>query len=151
PPAELNAILQLPVATLPLQLCVPSLTVTVPVGVPLPGAFTTTVKVKLTAWPVAEGFGEWPVSVVVVPAAVTVWATPADELPANVPSPAYVAVSVFAPAVVGVRLQLPAATVATQFTVPSLTVTLPVGVPPADVTVKVTATPCPASDGFGVW
>jgi len=48
-PAELNAILQLPAATLALQLCVPSLTVTVPVGVPLPGAFATAVNEKLTA------------------------------------------------------------------------------------------------------
>ena len=40
---------QLPVATLALQLWVPSPTVTVPEGVPLPGAFGTTVNVKLTA------------------------------------------------------------------------------------------------------
>src|SRR5947208_799889 len=143
--------LQLPAATLALQLWVPSVTVTLPVGVPPPGAFATTVNVKLTAWPTAEGFGVWAVIVVVVPAAVTVWATPADVLPANVPSPAYVAVSVFAPAVVGVSVQVPAATVPLHCTVPSLTVTLPVGVPPADVTVKVTATPCPTADGFGVW
>src|SRR6266550_6331606 len=97
---------QLPVATLALQLCVPSLTETLPVGVPLPGGFATTVKVKLAAWPTADGLGVCAVIVVVVPAAFTVWAVPADELPANVPSPAYVAVSVFAPAVVGVRLQL---------------------------------------------
>src|SRR2546426_17157 len=149
--AELNAMLQLPVPTLALQLCVPSLTVTVPVGVPLPGAFATTVNVKLTAWPTADGLGVCAVIVVVVPAAVTVWAVPADVLPANVPSPAYVAVSVFAPAVVGVRVQVPAATVPLHCTVPSLTVTLPVGVPPTDVTVKVTTTPCPTADGFGVW
>ena len=56
-PAELNAILQLPVATLALQVWVPSLIVTVPVGVPLPGALADTVKLKLTACPTAEGFG----------------------------------------------------------------------------------------------
>jgi len=56
-PAELNAILQLPVATLALQLWVPSLIVTLPVGVPLPGAFATTVNVKFTACPTAEGSG----------------------------------------------------------------------------------------------
>jgi hypothetical protein len=49
PPVELNVMLQVPTATLALQLSVPSLTVTLPVGVPLPGAFPTTVKVKLTA------------------------------------------------------------------------------------------------------
>src|SRR6266550_2260158 len=110
PPAELNAMLQLPVATLALQLCVPSLTVTVPVGVPLPGAFATTVNAKLTAWPTAEGSGVWLVIVVVVPAAVTVWDAPADVLPAKFASPPYVAVSVLLPAVAGVRVQVPAAT-----------------------------------------
>ena len=49
--------LQLPTATLALQLWVPSLTVTVPVGVPLHGALAATVKLKLTASPSAEGFG----------------------------------------------------------------------------------------------
>jgi len=86
-PAEPNAILQLPAATLALQLWVPSLTVTVPVGVPLPGAFATTVNVKLTAWPTADGFGVWAVIVVVVPAAFTVWDAPADVLPAKFASP----------------------------------------------------------------
>ena len=72
PPAEVNVMLQLPAATLALQLCVPSLTVTVPVGVPLPGALATTLNVKLTAWPTAEGFGVCPVIVVVVAATFTV-------------------------------------------------------------------------------
>jgi hypothetical protein len=88
PPAELNAILQLPTATLALQLWVPSLTVTVPVGVPLPGAFAPTVNVKLTAWPTADGFGVCAVIVVVVPAAFTVWATPAEVLAVKFASPA---------------------------------------------------------------
>ncbi len=57
PPAELNAMLQPPAATLAPQLCVPSLTVTLPVGVPLPGALAATVNAKLTAWPTADGFG----------------------------------------------------------------------------------------------
>src|SRR2546430_15085699 len=87
---------------------------------------------------------------VVVAAAFTVWDAPADVLPAKFASPPYVAVSVLLPAVAGVRVQVPAATVPLQGAAPSLTVTLPVGVPPADVTVKATATPCPTSDGFGV-
>ena len=86
-PAELNAMLQLPVATLALQLWVPSLTVTVPVGVPLPGALADTVKLKLTAWPTADGLGVWPVIAVVVAAAFTVWDTPTDVLPAKFRSP----------------------------------------------------------------
>ncbi len=87
PPAEPNAILQLPVATLALQLCVPSLTVTVPLAVPLPGALADTVNVKLTACPTAEGFGVWAVIVVVVPAAFTVWPTTVEVLVAKFPSP----------------------------------------------------------------
>jgi len=79
--------LQLPAATLALQLCVPSLTVTVPVGVPLPGAFGTTVNVKLTGCPTAEGFGVWAVIVVVVAAAFTVCPTAVDALVAKFPSP----------------------------------------------------------------
>jgi hypothetical protein len=69
------------------------------------------------------------VIVVVVAASFTVWARPADTLPAKFASPAYVAVSVFAPAVVEVSAQLPAVTVPMQLALPSLTVTLPVGVP----------------------
>ena len=133
--------LQVPAATLALQLCVPSLTVTVPAGVPLPGAFATTVNVKLTAWPTAEGFGVWAVIVVVVPAAFTVWDAPVDVLPAKFASPPYVAVSVLLPEEVGVRVQVPAATVPLQVAAPSVTVTLPVGVPPPEVTVNATAIP----------
>src|SRR2546428_10866731 len=135
--------LELPVATLALQLWVPSLPVTLPVGVPPPGAFATTVNAKLTAWPTAEGLGACAVIVVVVPAAVTVWAVPADELPANVPSPAYVAVSVFPPAGVGVKVQRPAAPGGPQISLPALTPPFPVRVPPPDGTVKATPTPRP--------
>jgi len=78
---------QLPAATLALQLWVPSLTVTLPVGVPLPGAFGATVNAKLTACPTADGSGVWPVIVVVVPAAFTVWDAPADVLPPKFASP----------------------------------------------------------------
>src|SRR5207249_12331684 len=102
--------LQFPAATVALQLWVPSLTVTVPVGVPFPGAAAVTAKVKSTAWPTVDGFGVCPVIAVVVAAAFTVWPTPVEVLPAKVPSPAYVAMRVFAPAVVNVTLQLPAAT-----------------------------------------
>ena len=55
------------------------------------------------------------------------------------------------PAEVGVRVQVPAATVPLQVAAPSLTVTLPVGVPPLDVTVNATAISWPVTDGFGVW
>jgi hypothetical protein len=49
----------------------PSFKVTVPVGVPLPGATTATVAVNVTAWPKCDGFGE-EVSVVVVADLLTV-------------------------------------------------------------------------------
>src|SRR4029077_11880753 len=78
--------LQLPVATLALQLWVPSLTVTLPVGVPLPGAFGATVNVKLTAWPTAEGFGVWAVIVVGGLPASPVCPTPAAVRVARSPS-----------------------------------------------------------------
>jgi len=48
-PAAGNVIEQVPAATLAEQVSpAPSLTVTLPVGVPLPGAFATTVKAMVT-------------------------------------------------------------------------------------------------------
>src|SRR5205809_890995 len=114
---------RVPPATLPLHCAVPSLTVTLPVGVP---PADVTVKVTATPCPTADGFGVWPVSVVVVPATPTVWASPVDTLPAKFAVPPYVAVRILAPGVREVSEQLPPATVPTQLTVPSLTVTLPV-------------------------
>jgi len=85
----LKVMLQVPTATLALQLCVPSLTVTVPVGVPLPGAFAGTVNVKLTAWPTADGSGACAVIVLVVAAGFTVCGVPGEEvLPAKFVLPA---------------------------------------------------------------
>jgi len=146
----LNAILQVPTATLALQLWVPSLSVTVPVGVPLPGALTATVKVKVTAWPTVDGSGASLVIVVVVPAAFTVWPT-LVVLPAKSASPAYDAVSVRDPAELGVSEQLPCATVPLQLSGPSLTVTLPVGAPLDEVTLKETVIACPKVEGSGEW
>jgi hypothetical protein len=50
------------------------LNVTVPVGVPLPGAFAVTVAVKVTLWPNPEGLSE-DVNVVVVADVPTVTST----------------------------------------------------------------------------
>ena len=60
------------VATPPLNVPVPSvvppsLKVTLPVGVPLPGAAAVTVAVKVTDWPKTEGFAD-DVTAVVLPA-----------------------------------------------------------------------------------
>src|SRR5207245_9078544 len=106
--------LQLPVATLALQLWVPSLTVTVPEGVPLPGALADTVKLKLTAWPTADGSGAWPVIAVVVAAAFTVWDAPADELLPEMASPPSVPTGLVARSLVRLRGKLPATPVAVR-------------------------------------
>jgi hypothetical protein len=42
----------------------------------------------VTAWPTTDGLGVWPVIVVAVLAAFTVWPTPVDALAAKLPSPA---------------------------------------------------------------
>ena len=147
----MNAILQVATATLALQLWLPSLTVTVPAGAPLPGALTATVKVKVTAWPTVDGSGVSLVIVVVVAAGFTVWPTPAEVLLAKSASPAYAAVSVTDPAELGVNEQLPCATVPLQLSGPSLTVTLPVGAPLDEVTLKETVITCPKVEGSGEW
>src|SRR6188472_4146575 len=119
-----------------MQLSAPALTVTLPAGVPLPGASTVTLKVTGTGWPTTDGSGVSAVIVVVVLALLTVWESAADVDPLKLVSPTYVAVNVFVPALVNVRLHVPAATVPLQLSVPSLTVTLPVGVPvPGELTV----------------
>jgi hypothetical protein len=59
---------------------VPSPTVTLPVGVPLPGALTLTVKFTVMGWLTIEGFGVWAVIVVVVLAGLTVCGIPAEAL-----------------------------------------------------------------------
>src|SRR4051794_31290301 len=61
--------LQLPLATVPVQLSTPSLTCTLPVGVPVPVG--TTVNCADTACPPAEGSGVSDVIVVVVSALAT--------------------------------------------------------------------------------
>ena len=60
--------MQVPAATVPVHVAEPSLTVTFPVGVP---PLEVTVKVTAIPWPTTEGFGVWPVIVVVVLAALT--------------------------------------------------------------------------------
>ena len=67
-PAVVGNSWQVPAATLAWQLTDPSLTVTVPVGVPLPGAAATTEKATVIAWPTRDGSGRSELIVVVVPA-----------------------------------------------------------------------------------
>jgi hypothetical protein len=54
------------------RVTVPSRNVTVPVGLPAPGATTATVAVKVTDWPKTDGFVP-EATVVVVFALLTVW------------------------------------------------------------------------------
>ncbi|MHA5055183.1 hypothetical protein [Streptomyces sp. SD15] len=57
----------------------PKSKVTVPVGVPAPGATGATVAVKLTDCPTTDGSGD-ETTVVLVPAALTVWVSvPVEE------------------------------------------------------------------------
>ena len=59
---------------------VPSLKVTVPVGVPVPGELAVTVAVKVTDWRCIEGFSD-DVTALVVPALLTTWLRDGDVLP----------------------------------------------------------------------
>ncbi len=97
-------------------------------GVSELGAPAETVAVNVTACPETDGFAD-DVSVVVVFALLTVWATPAEVLSLNSSLALYVAVIVLGPATCDVRVQLPAATVPMQKSMPSLTLTWPDGVP----------------------
>src|SRR5512142_521778 len=88
----------------------------------------------------------------VVSALLTVWDTTLDWLVLKLRSPLYVAVSDFAPAGVGERLQEPTKLLLidpVQLVVPSLTVTVPVGavgvVPVLDDTAKFTSNGCPVT------
>ena len=81
------------VATPPLSVPVPmglppSRNVTVPTGVPAPGATGETVAVKVTDWPKTEGLAD-EVTVVVVFVLVTTCGFPVSEpvLPLKLPSP----------------------------------------------------------------
>ena len=52
----------------------PAVTVTVPVGVPAPGATTESVNGKATLWPTTDGFTDWAFNTRLVAAALTVCA-----------------------------------------------------------------------------
>ena len=65
---DLGAREQLPALTEPVQENAPALTVTLPVGVPIPATDATTVNVTVTDWPAYEGSGRSDLMAVVVPA-----------------------------------------------------------------------------------
>jgi len=122
---------------------VPSLNVTVPLGVPPP---EVTVAVNVTAPPYVDGLGN-DVRDVELVAAMTVCVNAADVLVVKFPSLPYAAVRLWLPA-----FNAEVAKVATPETfnvplpsvaAPSLNVTVPVGVPPPEVTVAVNVTAPP--------
>ena len=92
----------------------------------------------MTFCPGVDGSGLSEVIDVEVSALSTVCASVEEVLPLKLLSPAYVAVSDFALALVNEIVHCPAATDALHDCVPSLTVTEPVGVPAPG---EVTATP----------
>jgi hypothetical protein len=77
-------------ATVP-RMVAPSWKLTVPAGIPLPGATTDTCAVYVTDWLSIEGFAE-DLIVVVVEALFTVCVTATEVLPVKLLSPLYTAV-----------------------------------------------------------
>src|SRR5512142_1838291 len=84
-----------PTATVP-RTVAPSLNVTVPIGVPAPGATAATVAVKVTAWPVTAGLTD-DRRATVVAAGLTVTAVAAEVLAAKPGVPEKEAVSAWVP------------------------------------------------------
>ena len=70
-PVELKTRLQVVVGSIAVHVATPSVTVTVPVGVPMPGGLTAIVKVTTTVCPTVDVTGFRAVIVVVVFAAFT--------------------------------------------------------------------------------
>src|SRR5689334_16366082 len=84
PPAAAKVVVNVarppaPTVTIP-RTTLPSLNVTVPVGVPDPGATGATVAVKVTAWPVTAGLSD-EARAIAVAARLTVTPTAAEVLP----------------------------------------------------------------------
>ena len=81
-PAAGKVIEQVPTATVAVHVSPsPSLTVTLPVGVPLPGETGVTEKFTVTDCPTTDGFGVCEAIAVVVAAWFTVWDTLPEVLP----------------------------------------------------------------------
>ena len=132
---------------------VPSLNVTVPVGVPAPSPEALTLAVNTTDCPNTVGFVE-DVNVVAVPSWLTVCVKADEVFVLKLPSPLYTAVSEWADtendALVKVATP-PLNVLVANAVAPSLNVTVPVGVPvPGAValTVAVIVTDCPNTEGL---
>jgi hypothetical protein len=127
------------------------LKVTVPVGVPDPGAFAVTVAVNVTGCPYTDGFTEL-TSVLVVLSLFTVCDSVPEVLPEKLPSPPYRAVTRCIPPlrleVVNVALSLAFSIPVPRVVPPSWKVTVPVGVPPEPVMVAVNVTAWPKTEAL---
>jgi hypothetical protein len=130
---------------------VPSLNVTVPVGLPEPGGTALTAAVKVTTWPNTEGLTE-DARAVLLPAWFTVWLSVLLVLPEKLPSPPYTAlikcVAAPKPDVVRLAWSLAFNKPVPSVAAPSLNVTVPVSVEGTALTVAVKVTDCPNMDGF---
>jgi hypothetical protein len=131
----------------------PSLKVTVPVGVPLPGEAALTVAVNVTDCPKTVGLVEL-LSAVVLLSWLTVCVSADDVLVLKLPSPLYTAViecdATLNELVLNVAVPELKLLVASDVA-PSLNVTVPVGVPApgaAALTVAVKVTAWPETDGL---
>src|SRR5262245_6267257 len=144
-----------PTATVP-RITFPSLKVTVPVGVPAPGATAATLAEKVTAWPVTAGLTDDP-RVSVVAAGLTVTIVAAEVLAAKPVTPKKEAVSAWLPTnsdVVRVARPVASSGAEPSRVLPSRKKTVPIGVPAGEVTVAVSVSNCPrtavASDELSV-
>ena len=138
------AVPPVPTATVP-RTTLPSLNVTVPVGVPAPGATAATVAVKVTAWPVTAGLTD-DRRATVVAARLTVTAAAAEVLSAKPLVPEKEAVSAWVPTPSDTgRVAWPAASSGAEpsTVLPSRKMTVPIGVPAGEVTVAVSVSICP--------
>jgi hypothetical protein len=129
--------------------------VTVPLGVPVPGADTVTVAVKVTDCPNVDGLTD-ETTAVEVPALFTVWVNTGDVLPLKLALPEYCAVIECAPTdsveiAAEVALpELPFVVTVPSDVAPSKKVTVPCGrvLPIWPVIVAVNVTDWPKTDGF---
>src|SRR6516165_2706304 len=135
-----------PTATVP-RTTVPSLKVTVPVGVPAPGPTAATVAVKVTDWPVTAGLTD-DFRATVVAAGLTVTVVAAEVLAAKPLTPKKEAVSAWLPTnsdVGSVAWPVPSSGTEPSSVLPSLKKTVPIGVPAGEVTVAVSVSNCPTT------
>ena len=127
---------------------VPSVNLTVPVGVPPEEVM---VAVRVTDDPDVDGFAD-EVTVVVVEPPVTTCESAVLALLPKPPVPVKVATIECVPAaradVAKVALPAETATFDANVVAPSVNVTVPVGVPPDEVIVAVKVTDAPDADGF---